>query len=279
MSIVVHTNMSSLVAQRHLSNVSGNLTKHMNRLSSGLRINSAADDAAGVALSEKLTTQVNASEIAKRNIQTGMNMIQTAEADLTVIQDNLQRMRDLAVQSANGVYSTAERQTLDAEYKDRIKEINRIASSSSFSDIKLLDGTTPTGITLQIGTNNTLDDQLDISSMFKSFKAGQNDMPATTATITTATTARAQITAMDTAINSISSARAEMGATLNRLQGSITRVDTRKETMTEARSTIKDADIAQESASMTRYQILQQSATKMLAQANQAPSLALNLLG
>ena len=271
--------MSSLVSQRHLSSVSGNLTKHMNRLSSGLRINTAADDAAGTSLSEKLTTQVNASDIAKRNIQTGMNLIQTAEADLTVMQENLQRMRDLAVQSANGVYSTAERQTLDAEFKDRAREINRIASSSSFSDIKLLDGQTPVDITLQIGTNNTADDQLNISSMFKSFKAGESDMPLTTATITTATTAREQITAMDLAINSISSARAEMGATLNRLEGSITRVDTRKETMTDARSKIKDADIAQESASMTRYQILQQTAAKMLTQANQAPTLALTLLG
>ena len=208
-----------------------------------------------------------------------MNLIQTAEADLTVMQENLQRMRDLAVQSANGVYSSAERQTLDAEFKNRAAEINRIASSSSFSDIKLLDGTTPADITLQIGTNNTADDQLDISSMFKDFKAGSSDMPGLSAAITTAATARAQITAIDTAINSISSTRAEMGATLNRLEGSITRVDTRKENMSSARSTIKDADIAVESAALTRSQILQQSAAAMLSQANQAPSLALNLIG
>ena len=279
MSVVVNTNMKSLIAQRNLFNAGKTLNTSMNRLSSGLRINTAADDAAGTALSEKITTQVNASDIAKRNIQTGMNLIQTAEADLTVIQENLQRMRDLAVQSANGVYSTAERQTLDAEFKNRAAEINRIASSSSFSDIKLLDGTTPTDITLQIGTNNSGDDQLNISNIFKNFKAGQNSMPATDSSITTATKAREQITAMDTAINSISTVRADMGATLNRLEGSITRVDTRKENMASARSTIKDADIAVESANLTRSQILQQTATAMLSQANQAPSLALSLLG
>ena len=174
MSVVVNTNMKSLIAQRNLFNAGETLNTSMNRLSSGLRINTAADDAAGTALSEKITTQVNASDIAKRNIQTGMNLIQTAEADLTVMQENLQRMRDLAVQSANGVYSTAERQTLDAEFKNRAEEINRIASSSSFSDIKLLDGTTPADITLQIGTNNSGDDQLNISNIFKNFKAGQN---------------------------------------------------------------------------------------------------------
>ena len=279
MSVVVNTNMKSLIAQRNLYNAGKTLNTSMNRLSSGLRINTAADDAAGAALSEKITTQVNASDVAKRNIQTGMNMIQTAEADLTVMQENLQRMRDLAVQSANGVYSTAERQTLDAEFKSRAEEINRIASSSSFSDIKLLDGTTPTDITLQIGTNNSGDDQLNISNLFKDFRAGSNSMPATDSSITTAELARNAIDAMDTAINSISTVRADMGATLNRLEGSITRVDTRKENMASARSTIKDADIAVESANLTRSQILQQTATAMLSQANQAPSLALSLLG
>ena len=279
MSVVVNTNMKSLIAQRNLFNAGKTLNTSMNRLSSGLRINTAADDAAGTALSEKITTQVNASDIAKRNIQTGMNMIQTAEADLTVMQENLQRMRDLAVQSANGVYSTAERQTLDAEFKNRAEEINRIASSSSFSDIKLLDGTTPADITLQIGTNNSDDDQLNISNIFKNFKAGQNSMPATNSSITTAALARDAINDMDEAINSISTVRADMGATLNRLEGSITRVDTRKENMASARSTIKDADIAVESANLTRSQILQQTATAMLSQANQAPSLALSLLG
>ena len=279
MSVVVNTNMKSLIAQRNLFNAGKTLNTSMNRLSSGLRINTAADDAAGTALSEKITTQVNASDIAKRNIQTGMNLIQTAEADLTVMQENLQRMRDLAVQSANGVYSTAERQTLDAEFKNRAEEINRIASSSSFSDIKLLDGTTPADITLQIGTNNSDDDQLNISNIFKNFTAGQNSMPATDSSITTAALARDAIDNMDEAINSISTVRADMGATLNRLEGSITRVDTRKENMASARSTIKDADIAVESANLTRSQILQQTATAMLSQANQAPSLALSLLG
>jgi flagellin len=269
--------MSSLVTQRYLSKASSGLTTSMQRLSSGLRINSAKDDAAGLALSKEIDTQVSASDVAKRNAQTGINMIQTAESDLSVIQDNLQRMRDLAVQSANGVYSSTERDMLQQEYQNRAREIDRISKSSSFSSIKLLDGTTGS-LKLQIGTNNSANDQIDVTSVFKNFQAGQNSMPATSNTISSATTAQAQITTMDTAISAISMARSLMGATINRLEGAITRVDTRKENMSAAESTIRDTDIAYETAEMTKQNILKQTATAMLQQAKQQPALALNLL-
>jgi flagellin len=269
--------MSSLVTQRYLSNASGALTTSMQRLSSGLRINSAGDDAAGLSLSKKIGTQVSASDVAKRNAQTGINMIQTAESDMGVIQDNLQRMRDLAVQSANGVYSSSERDMLQQEYQNRAREIDRIAKSSSFSSIKLLDGTA-TGLSLQIGTNNSAEDRIDISNIFGNYQAGNTSMPATTNTISTAALAQAQITAMDTAISAISMARSSMGATINRLEGTISRIDTRKENMSSSLSVIQDTDIAAETAEMTKQNILKQTATAMLQQAKQQPALALNLL-
>ena len=279
MSLVVNTNMGAQIAQRNLFNAGNSLSTSMQRLSSGLKINSASDDAAGLSLSKKIGAQVSAADVAKSNAQTGINMIQTAESDLAVIQDNLQRMRDLSVQAANGVYSSSERRMLDTEYKNRIQEIDRIAKSSKFSSIDLLNSNPTAGtINLQVGTDNSANDRIDISSVFKNFQLGQSSMPAATASITTATFAQAQISAMSGAISSVSSARSLMGATINRLQGAISRIDTRKENMSSALSVIKDADIAKESSELTRTQILKQAATAMLSQANQTPQLALRLL-
>jgi flagellin len=255
--------MSSILTQRYLSNAGNALSTSMQKLSSGLRINSAGDDAAGLSLSKKIGTQVSASDVAKRNAQTGINMIQTAESDLSVIQDNLQRMRDLAVQAANGVYSSSERDMLNQEFQDRAKEIDRIAKSSSFSSMKLLNGGA-SAVVLQVGTNNTADDRIDIGSVFGNFQAGQSSMPALTNTISTMTTAQGQITALDTALSSISVARSSMGAAINRLQGTISRIDVRKENMSSAQSVIQDTDIAAETAQMTKQNILKQTATAML---------------
>ena len=277
MSLVVNTNMSSILTQRYLQNAGNALSTSMQKLSSGLRINSAGDDAAGLSLSKKIGTQVSASDVAKRNAQTGINMIQTAESDLSVIQDNLQRMRDLSVQAANGVYSSSERDMLNQEFQDRAKEIDRIAKSSSFSSMKLLNGDA-SSLILQIGTNNTADDRIDIGSVFANFQAGSNSMPALTNTISTATAAQGQITALDTALSSVSVARSSMGAAINRLQGTISRIDIRKENMSSAQSVIQDTDIAAETAQMTKQNILKQTATAMLQQANQQPGLALSLL-
>ena len=278
MSLTVNTNMAALVSQRSLFDANTDLTTSMQRLSTGLRINNAGDDAAGLSLSKKLSTQISAADMAKANTQTGINMIQTAESDLSVMQDNLQRMRDLSVQASNGVYSTTERKMLSSEYNARATEIDRIAQSSSFSDKKLLDGTF-TSLSLQVGTNNSTSDQIALTTTtFRSFKAGNNGMPALTAAITTLALAQAAITAMDTAISSISNSRASMGAMINRLQGTITRIDTRKENMTAANSVIQDADIAKESANLTKNQVLKQAAISMLQQANQGPQAALTLL-
>ena len=278
MSLTVNTNMAALVSQRSLFDANTDLTTSMQRLSTGLRINNAGDDAAGLSLSKKLSTQISAADMAKANTQTGINMIQTAESDLSVIQDNLQRMRDLSVQASNGVYSTTERKMLSSEYNARATEIDRIAQSSSFSDKKLLDGTF-TSMSLQVGTNNSTSDQISLTTTtFRNFKAGNNGMPALTAAITTLALAQAAITSMDIAISAISTSRASMGAMINRLQGTITRIDTRKENMTAANSVIQDADIAKESANLTKNQVLKQAAISMLQQANQGPQAALTLL-
>jgi len=278
MSLTVNTNMAALVSQRSLFNANNSLSTAMQRLSTGLRINTAGDDAAGLSLSKKLSVQVSASEIAKQNAQTGINMVQTAESDLSVIQDNLQRMRDLSVQSANGVYSTAERKMISAEFVARATEIDRIANSSSFSEKKLMDSSLVTPLDLQVGTNNTANDRIDISGVFKNFTGANNGMIGTTAYISTVALARTAITNLDIALSAVSTTRSSMGAMINRLQGSITRIDTRKENMTSARGIIEDTDMAKESAAMTKASILKQAAVSMMTQANQSPQLALTLL-
>jgi len=278
MSLTVNTNMAALVAQRSLFNANGALETSMHRLSSGIRINSAGDDAAGLSLSKKITVQVSAAEMAKSNAQTGINMIQTAESDLNVIQQNLQRMRDLSVQAANGVYSTAERKMLNGEFTARAVEIDRIANSSSFSDKKLMDASVGSSLELQVGTNNTANDRIDISTAFKNFTGTNNNMIGTAKYISQITLARQAITDIDAAMTTVSNARGAMGAMINRLQGTITRIDTRKENMNSAYGVITDADIAKESADLTKQQILKQTAISMLQQANQSPQAALTLL-
>ena len=277
MSLVVNTNIGSQIAQRYLYSNSSNLNTAMQRLSSGLRINSAADDAACLALSESISSHVSGSEIAKTNALTGINMLQTAESDLSVIQQNLQRMRDLSVQASNGVYSDSEREMMNTEFQQNKQEIDRIAASSKFAGLNLLDGTA-TDVTLQVGTDNDANDQIDITSLFDDASTAGDLSGISAATITTLATAQSAMASLSAAITTISNSRSLMGASINRLQGTIKRVDSRKENLAAATSVLRDADIAKESASLTRLQILQQATTSMLAQANQSPQLALRLL-
>jgi flagellin len=209
-------------------------------------------------------------------------MLQTAEGDLNVIQENLQRMRDLAVQAANGVYSTSERKMLNAEFLDRMSEVNRIANSSKFSDMNMLNGSI-TSMVLQIGTDNTANSRIDISSSFNKISTTAIGTTTTAAnlaatTISQAANAQIAINSLDKAINDISDRRSLYGATINRLSATITRVDVRKENLTSANSIIRDTDVATETAKLTRAQILQQTSGTLLKQANQTSSIALNLL-
>lgn len=277
MSIVVNTNTTSLMVQRNLSKATSNLATSMQRLSTGMKINNAGDDAAGLALSEKINGQLSSSDVCKNNAQTGLNMLSIADGDLDVINQNLQRIKDLAVQSANGVYSDEERLSMDQEVQLRLEEINRIADSSSFSDMNLLDGSIA-DMVLQIGAGSDIDQNtIDISGAFQEAHVSSLGIQAD-ASISTVDAARTMIDAIDAAVNNISSRRSIIGASMNRLDSTIDRIDIRKENLQSTYSTIRDTDIAAESSELTKQQILQQSAATLLQQANQTPSLALTLI-
>ena len=277
MSIVVNTNVASLMVQRNLSKATSSLQTSMQRLSTGMKINNAGDDAAGLALSEKINGQLSASDVCKNNAQTGINMLNIADGDLDIINQNLQRIKDLAVQSANGVYSDSERLSMDQEVQLRIEEINRIASSSTFSDVNLLDGTIA-DMKLQIGTgSDEAQNTIDISDAFQEATATALGVTAG-ASISTAANARDMIDLIDTAVNNISTRRSVIGASVNRLNSTVDRLDVRKENLQSTYSTIRDTDIASESTNLTKQQILQQSAATLLQQANQTPALALTLI-
>ena len=277
MSIVVNTNVASLMVQRNLSKATSSLQTSMQRLSTGMKINNAGDDSAGLALSEKINGQLSASDVCKNNAQTGINMLNIADGDLDVINQNLQRIKDLAVQSANGVYSDDERLSMDQEVQLRLEEINRIATSSSFSDLNLLDGSI-TDINLQIGTgSDEAQNTIDISGAFQEATATSLGVTAG-ASISTAANARTMIDLIDEAVNNVSSRRSIIGASVNRLNSTIDRLDIRKENLQSTYSTIRDTDIASESSNLTKQQILQQSAATLLQQANQTPALAISLI-
>ena len=230
MSIVVNTNVASLMVQRNLSKATSSLQTSMQRLSTGMKINNAGDDAAGLALSEKINGQLSASDVCKNNAQTGINMLNIADGDLDIINQNLQRIKDLAVQSANGVYSDSERLSMDQEVQLRIEEINRIASSSTFSDVNLLDGTIA-DMKLQIGTgSDEAQNTIDISDAFQEATATALGVTAG-ASISTAANARAMIDLIDTAVNNISTRRSVIGASVNRLNSTVDRLDVRKENL------------------------------------------------
>ena len=276
MSIVVNTNTTSLMVQRNLSKATSSLATSMQRLSTGMKINNAGDDAAGLALSEKINGQLSSSDVCKNNAQTGLNMLSIADGDLDVINQNLQRIKDLAVQSANGVYSDEERLSMDQEVQLRLEEINRIADSSSFSDMNLLDGSIA-DMVLQIGAGSDIDQNtIDISGAFQEAHVSSLGIQAD-ASVSTVDAARTMIDAIDEAVINISSRRSIIGASMNRLDSTIDRIDIRKENLQSTYSTIRDTDIAAESSELTKQQILQQSAATLLQQANQTPSLALTL--
>jgi flagellin len=279
MGIVVNTNVASLMVQRNLSKAVSGVKTSMQRLSTGMRINTAGDDAAGLALSEKLKAQVSASDVNKNNAQTGINMLNIADGDFAIIQQNLQRIRDLAVQSANGVYSTSERKSLDLEVQSRMQEISRVAKSSTFSEMNLLDGSlSGKSILLQIGANSeTSTNTIDISGAFLKATCSALGV-ATSSSITTVTAARTMITSIDSAIAKVSDRRSLIGASVNRLTSTVDRIDIRKENLQASNSIIRDTDIAAETSSLTKNQILQQAAATLLQQANNTPSLALTLL-
>jgi flagellin len=262
MSLRINTNVEAFNAHRNLEHTSGKLAKSMERLSSGLRINRAADDAAGLAISEKLRGQIGGLNQARRNVQDGISLVQTAEGSLTEVHSMLQRVRELAVQFQNGTLSTSDRSAITSEVRQLTDEIERIGTTAQFNNIQLLDGRT-TRIDFQVGAN----DGETISVSLISLGA------RVTALDTSSTLAR-----IDAAIEAVSAARADFGAVQNRLEHTYNNLATYQENLSASESRIRDVDMAAEMVNFTKNNILQQAGTSMLAQAQQAPQAVLSLL-
>jgi len=269
---VINTNMMSLSAQRSLNSSQGALSTAMQRLSSGLRVNSAKDDAAGIVIAETQTAQIRGDSMAMRNANDAISMAQTAEGAIGQVNDIMQRMRELAVQSANGTYNdTTDRANLEVEFGQLAQEIDRIIGGSKFNGVNLLDGSV-TATNFQVGAGTTANNKIAVTI------ANLTGTGAGLGTIATATGASAAMVAIDTALTTVGSQRANLGAIQNRFSAVISNLSVSVENQTAARSRIMDADFAAETAAMTRGQILQQAGTAMLAQANQAPQNVLSLL-
>ena len=275
MALTVNTNIASLNAQRNLTTTQSSLNKSLQRLSSGLRINSAADDAAGLAISEGMRSQVRSMNQAVRNANDGVSLVQTAEGALNEVSNILVRMRELATQSATGTVSSDQRSYIDSEFTQLKNEIDRIASATDFNGTKILDGTSGT-ISFQIGAGNTSNDIISVT-----ISAGAaSSIGVATASVSgqTGAAASAALGAIDTAIKSVSNIRGNLGAVQNRLQSTINNLQVSIENLSAAESRIRDVDVASETAAMTRAQILTQAGTSILSQANQTPQSALSLL-
>jgi flagellin len=277
MGQVINTNLISLNAQRNLSSTQSMLAQSIQRLSSGLRVNSAKDDAAGLAIAERMNAQVRGMNVAIRNANDGISLAQTAEGALGKVGDMMQRMRELAVQSANATNSASDRDNLNAEYTQLAAEIDRTLSGTKFNGQAIL-GADAGSLSFQIGAGTAATDTLDITT---TNMASNGDVTAATAATidgTDATNAQAAIDALDTAIDTINGQRATMGAVQNRFESVIASLQVGVENQAAARSRIMDTDFAAETAALTRAQVLQQAGVAMLSQANAVPTNVLALL-
>jgi flagellin len=281
MALRINNNVASLNVQRSLGRVSGRLQGNFEKLSSGQRINRAADDAAGLAISERLRAQISSLGQASRNASDGVSMIQTAEGALGEMNNLLIRMRELSTQAANGTLSQQDRNALDSEFQALSHEIDRIAETTDFAGISLLDslgtGVDATGLTVGIRVDTGIAAEDTIGVLLTTMDAGALGVSAQS--VSSVASANAAITALDTAIQTVNSKRSDFGAMQNRIDATISNLSNRVENFVAAESRIRDVDIASESAKFVQNQILQQAATSILAQANMQPQLALSLLG
>jgi flagellin len=275
MALRINANVASLNAQRSLSVVTDRLGKSFERLSSGLRVNRAGDDAAGLAISERMRADIRSLNQARRNASDGVSLIQTTEGALNEADSLLIRMRELAIQSGSGTLSDSDQDALDLEFQQLVSEIDRIAQGAEFNDKALLDGTT-TSITLQVGSGTTAGvDTLTLS--LESMRI--TDLSVDSLDIGSGGDVNAAISAIDSALGTVLDFRAGLGAIQNRLESTMVTLDINVENLTASESRIRDVDVASESAELTRNSIIQQAAVAILGQANVQPQLALSLLG
>ena len=308
MSVVINTNVDSLRVQSILSSATNKLSQSMERMSTGLKVNSAKDDAAGSVIAARMTSQMNGNKIAQNNVQNASAMLSTAEGHIDVVQENLSRIRDLTLQAKNGTYSTAEKQAMQDEVEQRIAEIGRVSESSKYSSLKLFDNNTlgTTGVKFQVGANADSNNQIEASqNLFKAvdFKSligksgnddtegfdfadakakyhitGDDDTKAFDLTKLSAGHLTQAVKALDKGIDNLTSRKSIIGSVQNRLESALSTLTTQYENLSSAKSIITDADIASEASTYTQQSILQQVSTSLLAQANQAPSIALSLI-
>ena len=271
MGLRVNTNVASLTAQRNLNSVTSRLQGNYARLSSGLRIATAADDAAGLGISERMRSQIRSYDAAGRNAQDGISLVQTAEGALNEASNILTRMRELAMQSSNGTLSATDLTTIDTEMDQLVEELDRISSSTEFNNITLLDGSTATA-SIQVGLDSgqTIDITLQDTS---TATLGVNAID-----VTAAGGGAAALASIDTAIDTVNTSRGAMGAAQNRPSSAYASIQSARENPASAESRIRDVDVAKETADLTRNPILQQAAVSILSQANVQPQLALSLL-
>ncbi|MEH0168634.1 flagellin [Paucibacter sp. JuS9] len=278
----INTNIASINAQRNLNNSQGSLAVAMQRLSSGMRVNSAKDDAAGLAIAERMNAQVRGMNVAIRNANDGISLAQTAEGALAKVSDTLQRMRELAVQARNATNTSADRKSLGKEYQELAKEIQRVIAGTTFNGKTILGADAATPQTFQVGPNTSVNDTIDVTTV--DLTVDPTIIAITDPTISTIddtsdpTTLGAVIDAIDLAINTASEQRAALGATQNRFEAVISNLMISVENQSAARSRIMDADYAAETSALSRSQILQQAGNAMVAQANQLPQQVLSLL-
>jgi flagellin len=274
MGLRVNTNVFSLNAQRNLSTVTDRLSGNYQRLSSGLRIATAADDAAGLGISERMRGQIRSLAQAGRNAQDGVSLVQTAEGALAEVSSNLVRMRELAIQASNGTLNTGDRLALDSEFQQLGEEIQRIADETDFNGIELFDAST-SSVDIQVGTEEGEVITINLEEMGESALG----IDGSAFDLTSISNAQDALDVLDTAIDSVSTFRGDLGAYQNRIQSSIRSIATTRENLSAAESRIRDVDVAAETADLTRNSIMQQAAASVLAQANVQPQLALSLLG
>ncbi|WP_426113147.1 flagellin domain-containing protein [Pseudomonas sp. DSP3-2-2] len=282
MALGVNTNVASLSVQKNLGKASDALATSMSRLSSGLKINSAKDDAAGLQIATRISSQIRGQTVAIKNANDGISMAQTAEGALQESTNILQRMRELAVQARNGTNGTADQTATNAEFGQMSDELTRISASTNLNGKNLLDGTAGT-MTLQVGSNTGSANQISLTLSSK-FDAVSLSVGSGTTVLTGATSAAAAsaidgaITAIDAALATINATRANLGASQNRLTSTISNLQNVNENATAALGRVQDTDFAAETANLTKQQTLQQASQAVLAQANQLPSAVLKLL-
>ena len=275
MALYINTNVASLDAQRNLTQTTMGLGKTMQRLSSGLRISRASDDVAGLAVAETLRSQSRSFAVAARNANDGISMIGVAEGSMQVVTDNLVRMRELAEQSGSGTLNDNQRSALQTEFKNLQDEIDRIVDTTKFNGINVVSATGST-IDFQVGVDSGSNNVISLSSV--NVHSSALGVGSSTAAVSTQAAAQAALTSLDSAISSLAQTRGTFGALENRLQTTISNIQNAMENLSASESRIRDVDVAQETANLTRNQILQQAGVAMLAQANQQPQLALSLL-